>query len=249
MPRMVSTSSEVCVHNEAEELADSPNIRLLKTVEETSEDCLRRVASRVTVVCHVLVCVESRQTVLRKRPTMRCNSGISQSYVCVFSLEGTMSVFEGRSIACLLTRAKPFDISIERRIEANRLRRNTALSNGAWKWSARYLRSGSTVSPSFSSSSCAQTDSVQGAEHWSEFDRGGVAFDFSKFVSVVFRKGEGHGHGGRIIEACDRDDYGFISADESRHVMTILIEPTGEEADEMILKLPPESTEEERPSY
>ena len=49
-----------------------------------------------------------------------------------------------------------------------------------------------------------------------------------KLVSVVFRKGEGHGHGGRIvepIEAFDRDENGFISADESRHVMTSLIEP------------------------
>ena len=73
-------------------------------------------------------------------------------------------------------------------------------------------------------------------------------FDFPKFVSVVFRKG-GHGHGGRIteaIEAFDRDENGFISADESRRVLTSLIESTGE--DEMI-PIPPESTEEERPSF
>ena len=31
------------------------------------------------------------------------------------------------------------------------------MSDGAGKWLARYLRSGSAVSPSFSSSSCAQT--------------------------------------------------------------------------------------------
>ena len=65
-------------------------------------------------------------------------------------------------------------------------------------------------------------------------------FDFQKFVSVVFRKGEGHGHGGRIteaIEAFDRDENGFISADESRRVLTSLIESTGE--DEMIPKKNP----------
>ena len=76
-----------------------------------------------------------------------------------------------RSTACLLTRAKPFDVSIKRRS----LRRNTALSDG-------YRRRGnSAVSPSFSSSSCAQTQiqfkelSQCRAIPWSEFDRGGVA--------------------------------------------------------------------------
>ena len=68
------------------------------------------------------------------------------------------------------------------------------------------------------------TDSVQGAKHRSEFDRGGVA-----------------------VSSASSDENGFISADESRRVLTSLIESTGE--DEMIPKIPPESTEEERPSF
>ena len=70
--------------NEAEELADSPNIRLLKAVEESSEDCLRRVASRMTDVCQVLVCVESRQTVLSSALQFR-----NFTVMCVCVLAGS----------------------------------------------------------------------------------------------------------------------------------------------------------------
>ena len=83
--RVVSTS-------EADELPDSQNIRLLKAVEETSEDCLRHDANCATDVCQVLACVESRQIVLRKCPTVRCNPGISQPCVGVLAGSANFSV-------------------------------------------------------------------------------------------------------------------------------------------------------------
>ena len=61
------------------------------------------------------------------------------------------------------------------------------------------------------------------------------------FVSVVFKRGEGHGHGGEIVEAIEAStlmENVLISADESRHVMASLMEPTGEVVDEMILENP-----------
>ena len=76
------------------------------------------------------------------------------------------------------------------------------------------------MSPSFSSSSCAQTDSVEGAEHRratlrSELTEAELQCQqrvllterharFSRiFVSVVFLRGDGHGHGGEIVEAIE----------------------------------------------
>ena len=85
-------SKRVLSTSEAEELADSQNFRLLKAVEETSEDCLRRVANCATVVCQVLACVESRQIVLRKCPTVRCNPGTSQPCVGVLAGSANFSV-------------------------------------------------------------------------------------------------------------------------------------------------------------
>ena len=89
MPKRVVSTSE------AEELANSQNIRLLKAVEETSEDCLRRVSNCATVVCQVLVCVESRQNVFR-------------SHVWVFSLEVPISVFEGNVDSMSVDASKTF---------------------------------------------------------------------------------------------------------------------------------------------